>query len=80
MAGYSHKTWACPFFKWDEKLRIHCEGGRLALPDQAALRDYAGRYCASADGWRQCSFAGVLLRHYEKADGKTMPQRENTPT
>ena len=22
MAGYSHKTWACPFFRWDERLCV----------------------------------------------------------
>ena len=32
--GYSNKTFACPFFKWDERLCVHCEGGRVTFPDK----------------------------------------------
>ena len=34
MAGYSHKTWACPFFRWDERLCVRCEGGCMSFPDR----------------------------------------------
>lgn len=41
MAGYSHKTWACPFFHWDERLCVRCEGGCMSFPDREALAEYA---------------------------------------
>ena len=44
MAGYSHKTWACPFFHWDERLCVRCEGGCMSFPDREALAEYADRY------------------------------------
>lgn len=67
--AYSHRTWACPFFKWDERLCVHCEnGGRISLPDRQAAKEYMDRYCASATGWKDCSFASSLLRYYERTD------------
>ena len=68
--GYSNKYWTCPFFRWDEKLNIHCEGGRIRFPDQRALNEYAQRHCASPDGWQTCSMAASLNQYYERtADG-----------
>ena len=66
MAGYTNRSWVCPFFKWDERLRVHCEGGRQVFPDGQAARDYAGRYCACMEGWKNCSVADNLLRYYER--------------
>lgn len=66
--GYSNKTFACPFFKWDERLCVHCEGGRPTFPDRAAATEYIDRYCADVNGWRDCSIAKTLLRYYERTD------------
>ena len=68
MAGYTHVNWVCPFFKWDERLRIHCEGGRQVYPDRQAARDYAQRYCTHMEGWKCCSVAENLLRYYERTE------------
>lgn len=67
--GYSNRTWACPFFKWDERRKVHCEGGCCAsFPDRKTAQEYATRYCASVDGWRACTMAAALLRYYERTD------------
>ncbi len=68
MAGYSHRGWACPFFRWDERERISCEGGRMDFPDRMALTEYADRYCANVQGWKSCTMAEGLLRYYERMD------------
>lgn len=65
--GYSNKTFICPFFKWDERLGVHCEGGKVVFPDRAAAEDYIDRHCG-AGGWRNCSVASSLLRYYERTD------------
>ena len=39
MPSHTHLNWACPFYKWDERLRIHCEGGRQCYPDRQAVED-----------------------------------------
>lgn len=66
MAGYSNKTWICPFFRRDEKMRIHCEGGGVDLPERATFLEYANRYCANLEGWKDCSIAAQMLRYYEQ--------------
>lgn len=66
--GYSNKTFACPFFKWDERLCVHCEGGRVTFPDKAAAQEYIDRYCAAAQWWQACTVASTLLRYYERTD------------
>lgn len=66
--GYSNKTFACPFFKWDERLCVHCEGGRVTFPGKEAALEYIDRYCAAAQGWQACTVASTLLRYYERTD------------
>ena len=68
--GYSNRTWSCPFFTWDERLCVHCEGGCVTFPDREAEQDYIRQYCASRDavGWKACSVAGNLLKYYERTD------------
>ncbi len=67
MGSYSHKAWACPFYRWDEKYKIHCEGCVLAVRDRKALLAYADRFCASVPGWESCPVAHHLVRRYEGA-------------
>ena len=66
--GYSHLTWACPFFTWDEKLAVHCEAGVVRFPDQTSIREYSSNYCASVEQWRECSLAAALLAHYDRKE------------
>lgn len=46
---------------------IHCEGGRMEFPDRKAAVEYADRYCASQNGWKECSVAASLLQYYERS-------------
>lgn len=66
--GYSNKTWACPFFKWDERLRVHCEGGTISFRDRQEAAEYIDRHCACVDGWKKCSLARSLLGYYERQE------------
>jgi hypothetical protein len=66
--GYSSKTFVCPFFKWDERLRVHCEGGCLSFHDRPEAEDYIDRHCADLEGWKCCSLACSLLRYYERTE------------
>ena len=66
--GYSNKTWQCPFFRRDERLCVHCEGGKVAFPNMEVRGYYINRYCANNPGWEQCSIASFLERFYERND------------
>jgi len=70
MSGYSHKYWTCPFFKWDEPLCVHCEGGKQQFPDKMAAQEYAEKYCANLEGWQHCTIAANLMRYYERQEAK----------
>lgn len=65
MAGYSHKTWTCPFFTFDEPRRVHCEAGRIGFPDRPTANGYMNRFCAGGNGWQKCSLACALVEYYE---------------
>lgn len=69
MAGYSNRTWICPFFKWDEKQRVHCEGGTITMPDKQAYKAYIDQYCSSC-GWGGCSMSATLMDYYERQDAE----------
>ena len=69
IAGYSHQSWSCPFFVWDERLAVHCECGRLRFPDWEARSEYTNAYCAGdATSWKRCTAARNMLLYYERTE------------
>lgn len=62
------KTWECPFYKWDARLAVYCEGGKITFPDRKALEDYSEKHCTSLNGWEMCSLAESLLQYYERKE------------
>ena len=59
--------WMCPYYHKDERCAVRCEGGRIELPKEAA-RDYILTYCADLNGWRRCTVARAITRHYERSE------------
>lgn len=59
-------TYACPYWKWEEKMCSHCEMAVLKFPSAEARREYTSKYCASVEGWCNCSIAKMLNEGYEK--------------
>lgn len=64
--GYSNKTWCCPFFKRDERMSVHCEGGQVRFDHWTIRNLYINQYCASVSGWEMCTIAKSQLWKYEK--------------
>ena len=62
------RTWFCPFWKWEDGLKVYCEGARMDFTDQDAREDYIGRYCANNPGWECCTVAKCLCRQYERRE------------
>lgn len=67
--GYSSKRFKCPFFRWDEKGKVHCEGGVVSLP-RPELRRYVEQYCANLQGWKQCPMARGMGEYYDRQSGE----------
>ena len=67
---YWHKPWQCPFFVWDEKRCVACEGGcRISFPDRDAAVSYMDGFCASREGgWKECSIAKMLNEFYDREE------------
>lgn len=72
--GYSNRVWKCPFFRWDKREEIHCEGGHAKVfQHQRELAAWAREHCGKETGWEGCPIAQTLLcpkdetnRHDEK--------------
>lgn len=79
MAGYTNKFWSCPFFKWDEKLRVHCEGGVIRFRDRREAGEYQDCYCASLNGWKGCSVASSVARYYERTEQNAKRGQDQVP-
>lgn len=79
MGTYSKLYWSCPFYKWDERLKIHCEGNRIAFHDQKGIQDYANQHCASPSGWKNCSIAKSLLEYYERKEQSEKHRQDQKP-
>lgn len=68
---YSRRNWACPFFKWDECDKIHCEGGKLTFRSRKSIEDYAQKYCGSIEGWKKCTIAESVEMYYENCNERS---------
>ena len=68
------KTWACPFWSWEEKLKVHCEGGNLVFPCMDSRVLFIDQFCACVPGWNNCCIAQNLLAHYENTHAKPAAQ------
>jgi len=66
---YSRRTWICPYFKYDEKRRVHCEAGVIRMPDEQAMKDLADAYCGNLPGWEKCPLARCMSAFYERKPG-----------
>lgn len=40
----------------------------MDFPSKEAFNDYATRFCANNPGWRSCTIAQNLGRHYERGN------------
>lgn len=70
-SGYTSRRFQCPFFKWDEKRKVHCEAGVIAMP-LPELHQYMDDYCANHPGWKRCPLAESLGSYYDRQEsGKT---------
>jgi len=65
MSDYYRFYWMCPYYRANEKKTVRCEGGRIALPGAAAAEEYFRTYCSDLNGWRRCTVARAITRHYE---------------
>lgn len=73
MGSYSKKSWACPFYIWDERTCVHCEGNGkrsscITFPDRRALDEYTAQYCTDAKGYKKCSIAINLSKYYDRIE------------
>ena len=59
------KTYECPFYRWEEKMKIHCEGGTVNFLSKGMRQHFTERYCSNERGWKFCTIAGCLCRCYE---------------
>ena len=62
------RAYCCPFFRWEEKLKTHCEGGMLSFPDAEAKAEYVKKYCADHPGWQGCTVAQNVNDFYERKE------------
>ena len=65
--GYNHFYWACPYYRRFKDGVMHCEGGRIDLPEDAK-KQYFDAYCNDLNGWKRCTVARAISRHYERQD------------
>ncbi|MBQ6059425.1 MAG: hypothetical protein IJL39_05160 [Clostridia bacterium] len=73
--GYSSKTWCCPFFRYDKKREVRCEAGAASFATKETFERYTDTYCASVNGWRDCTLAAALVREYDEMEEEDNGQR-----
>jgi hypothetical protein len=63
-SGYRTRRWRCPFFRWDERFSVHCEGGCVSLPKEVFV-GFINDFCDSEGGWEKCPVAKRLMHFYD---------------
>ena len=77
---YWHFNFICPYFIWDEKQRIGCEGKHILKFDTGNdARRYMKEYCAGWK-WHKCPHADQMNKFYEesKENGKSQKRKGRT--
>lgn len=70
---HSRRVWRCPYYRFDEKHAVHCEGGSIfRIRDKGIFYKHADMYCSDAKNWEKCQIAECMTKLYEK--------RENHPS
>lgn len=64
--GYSSRIWVCPFFRWDKRRQVYCEGGTVSLPDLETFQEFVNTYCAADKGWENCAIAKAMTEYYDR--------------
>jgi hypothetical protein len=62
------RAYQCPFFRWEDQLKIHCEGGVLRWPCYEAMQNYIDAFCACSPGWKNCTVAQNVNDFYERKE------------
>lgn len=64
------EIYCCPFFHWDAKECVQCEGCKVRheTREREFVDAYVHEYCADLNGWRRCTVARMLLRRYEAGE------------
>ena len=70
MGYYRNEVFTCPYYGWETKSAVNCEGGKIRLPDAEAAREYFRTYCTDLNGWRRCTVARAITRHYEAGEAR----------
>ena len=65
MGNYYKLYWSCPYYHGNARCAVRCEGGEIRMPDTDAAKTYFREYCADLYGWRRCTVARAISRHYE---------------
>jgi len=67
---YEGREFICPYYRWHSKkeggFSLHCEAGKINIPDNPSRRKLIYGYCAHPTGWKECSIAEMLTVSYEQ--------------
>ena len=68
MSNYYKFYWMCPYYRGNSVKSVRCEGGEIRMPEPEAARTYFREYCCDLSGWKRCTVARAISRHYERAE------------
>ncbi len=56
----------CPYWRWRDKKKQKstCEGGCLCFKSTEEQLAYFREYCASLNGWEECTLAQLVGKRY----------------
>lgn len=60
------KAYACPYLTGDGGLTIRCEAGKITFKDRTSRIDYANRFCANRECYKNCTLCRNLNEYYER--------------
>lgn len=70
MACYFPKLFICPYYTWDDRLSVHCEGGKISFHDTESANAYKENFCTCQSGWKKCTVSLYLTKYYDRIQGE----------
>lgn len=78
MAGWSNRTYTCPFYRTHGRYYVNCEGGKLTFPNRITMNKFINKYCAHHRQWQCCTLASAINEFYEDKDYEKETKKKTT--
>lgn len=72
---WSRRVWMCPYYRFDDRLKVKCDAGTIKFPDRYAIVKFADDYCGNLPGWEKCPLAMCMNDYFDRMEEEELRKK-----